>query len=122
MTSFRNLRKLVLIILIPALCWLFYNQVANWHYARLPNGLMIEHSHPYNKHTASSHSPIPNHSHTKSELLHLDIISHFFVLLITAFLLRQLIRTFTTTPVPIHVRIIIKAEYGLVKDSRAPPA
>lgn len=121
MFFFRHFRLLFLILILPALVWLFYNQEANWHYTRLPNGMLIEHAHPYDKHN-SSHSPVQNHSHTKSELLYLDIITHFFVLVITSLVLGQIIRTFTVFPIPLRRGTILLPKHLLVKNSRAPPS
>lgn len=121
MSFFRHFRLLFVVLILPALVWLFYNQEANWHYTRLPNGMLIEHAHPYDKHN-SSHSPVQNHSHTKSELLYLDIITHFFVLVITPLALSQVIRTFTIFPVPLRQGTNLFSEQLLVEDSRAPPS
>ncbi|MCD6565875.1 MAG: hypothetical protein J7K53_08015 [Bacteroidales bacterium] len=120
MSSFRYLKILLLVVLIPAMTWMFYNKEANWHYTRLPNGMVIVHAHPYDKHS-HSHTPFPNHSHTKSELLYLDIITHFSILIITTFVLGQLIRILLTTLLLIRIRTIVLPAYRLIKDSRAPP-
>ena len=120
MSFLRHIKKLILILLIPALCWVFYNHAANWHFHILPNGMIVEHAHPYDKH-ANPDSPFHNHNHTKSELLYLDIITHVLVVIVAAFFLSQIFRAFTQLSIPLRPLVRIPADYGQVKDSRAPP-
>jgi len=83
--------------------------------------MLIEHAHPYDKH-GNSNLPGPNHSHSESELLFLDIITHIFVLIIIPLALGKLIRTYTISPIPLRPPNTISPEKVLVKDSRAPPS
>lgn len=78
----RNIRRLVIIILLPALCWLFFNAVYNRHFHELSSGIIISHSHPYDK-TKDCSNPYASHSHSEDEFLLYDIISDtiLFVLL-----------------------------------------
>jgi hypothetical protein len=116
-----TLRKLLLALVLPALIWLFYNQTANWHYTRLANGALIEHAHPYDKH-GNSNLPGPNHPHSESELLFLNLITHIIVLIIIPLALGKLIRKYTISPIPLRPRNTFPPAKLLVKDSRAPPS
>lgn len=53
---------------------LFYNQSANWHLHQLPNGVLVEHAHPYSK-TTSHETPYQNHTHSDFEMLIFGLLS-----------------------------------------------
>ena len=69
-------RKFVSITAIPIVLLLFHNQAANWHLHKLPNGILIEHAHPYTN-NSSSEFPFQNHQHSSLEIHILAIISSF---------------------------------------------
>lgn len=86
----RRIARVGLIVLLPVLLMLFHNQLANWHYHVLQNGMVVKHAHPYNK-PENAGSPIGNHKHSDSEFLHFgqftDIASltSFFILTLLFF-------------------------------------
>jgi hypothetical protein len=82
------MRVFVSIVLVPLLLLFFFNRVANWHYHILPNGLVIEHSHPYSSST-NSKSPYQNHSHTDFEIIVLSIITTLSGFLLVLFFLSK---------------------------------
>ncbi len=67
------MNKIASVLLIPIVALLFYNQVANWHFHKLPSGYIVEHAHPYSK-SQKSDSNFPKHSHTELELIVLAIL------------------------------------------------
>jgi hypothetical protein len=68
------MRNALSIIIIPIVLLLFYNQAANWHLHKLPNGIVIEHAHPYAK-DKTDDTPFQKHSHNNFEYLVLALIS-----------------------------------------------
>jgi hypothetical protein len=74
----KRILSLVLIFLTLAL---FFNNAVNWHYHKLPNGMIIEHAHPFNK----SASPLEKHNHSDIEFLILELIYYSGILLLLVF-------------------------------------
>jgi len=75
-----NYRKFLVIILLPAISWLFFNSVYYRHLHQLSSGITITHAHPYNKTTDdSSTCPFPSHNHTEDEYILYDVISNTIV-------------------------------------------
>ncbi len=59
-------------ILLPAICFLMWNSIANLHTHHLSNGVIISHAHPYKK--------LPDnqqHSHNNQEIFFLQQITTF---------------------------------------------
>lgn len=67
------MKRLLTLITLPLVLLLFYNQAANWHFHMLPNGIVIEHAHPYSK-SSSTESPFQKHTHNEIEILILGLI------------------------------------------------
>ena len=82
------LSKAFLLALIPLTMLLFHNQLSNWHYHMLSNGMMVKHAHPYNK-AENPGSPLSNHTHSDFEFLLFGQLSNIslilFFLLFTLF-------------------------------------
>lgn len=78
------LSRVFLLALIPLIMLLFHNQLSNWHYHMLGNGMLVKHAHPYNK-AENPGSPLSNHTHTDFEFLLLSQLST--ISLIVVFLL-----------------------------------
>jgi hypothetical protein len=68
------MKRIIAFTSILTFVLLFYNNAANWHLHILPNGIIIEHAHPYSK-TNNPDTPFQKHSHNKLELLILGLIS-----------------------------------------------
>ena len=120
MSIFRKIRKPVLVLLMFALCLVFYNHANNWHYHMLNNGVVIEHSHPYDK-QGDRGTSFPSHNHSKSSLLFFDMISNLFVLLIVAIGVQQVFRRLSFIIVPSFIPELIKVDCRRTKSPRAPP-
>ncbi|MBE9480625.1 MAG: hypothetical protein IMY69_02895 [Bacteroidetes bacterium] len=79
--SFAQGKKIVFIVLLlPAIFGLFFNQATNGHYHKLPNGEIVHHSHPYH-HQDNHESPFENHPHSESEYFILALLSNPLTLL-----------------------------------------
>ena len=74
MRLIRFYKSLVIALVFPALCVLFFNNVANNH-QHLISGYPVSHAHPFNKNTSGSIPYQPN-KHTDKELLLLYLISN----------------------------------------------
>jgi hypothetical protein len=80
------LRKLVLLILLPALSWLFFNSIYYRHLHQLSTGIIISHSHPFEKTTKeTSDSPFASHNHSEEEFFLYDTISNTILYFLLAF-------------------------------------
>lgn len=78
------MKKIISLLLVLPMLWLFHNRMANWHLHELSNGIVIEHAHPYEKSPGSSSE---NHQHSAFEFLLLDILfkAVYFILVLPAF-------------------------------------
>ena len=94
MQFIRRYRKFILIILFPAICWLFINNHINRHSHQLKSGYIIYHAHPYEKDNTGK-LPFQSHHHSNNELFILDLISNVLFVLAILFSLnvfKKLIR------------------------------
>ncbi len=84
MQAIRKIKKIALLITLPLVMWLFFNQVAFWHYHILENGVVVEHAHPFKNSTLPG-TPYQQHQHSDFEyslLAQLSIITGLLVLLL----------------------------------------
>jgi len=77
----RNLYKIILLLTLPLVMWLFFNQVANWHLHVLDNGIVVEHAHPF-KNNSLLGTPYQNHHHTDLEYSILSQISNITTIIL----------------------------------------
>jgi len=75
MNWLRRIAKVGLIMLLPVLLMLFHNQLSNWHFHVLHNGMVVRHAHPYDR-PEHAGSPVSDHSHSDSEFLHFGQLSN----------------------------------------------
>lgn len=130
-------RSILLLLLLPAILWLFFNTTANRHIHVLSNGYVISHAHPFVKNhqdpdafplddpsalPLDDPSALPSHQHTNKELLLLSLFSEFLFSIITLIITRPLIHAFPqitrsrfTHPEPAR-------QYYHVHHYHAPPA
>ncbi len=117
-------RIFVLIILIP-LCWLFYNNVANWHYHQDNFGNPVKHSHPYNPvSSADCCESTPagnNHEHSAKELLLLNMISNAGIIILLALTVFQLTLFKVRVKRPEIEPVLIPVSAHSIPLLRAPP-
>lgn len=117
---FQNNKYLVLIVL-PAIFWLFTNSVINWHYHQLYNGILIKHAHPYEKQSTDK-ILVQSHHHSNVKLVFLDLLCNPLVLLAVFFFSIGKFLSYSTLrknifnlPVPIR-------KFYNIPDYHAPPA
>ncbi len=72
-----NHRQIVAALLLPAMCWLFFNSAANWHYHLSPTGEIVKHSHPYTHSEGEDNGaqPFQEHSHKQSDFASLEQVT-----------------------------------------------
>ncbi len=116
----RTLRETQLILLLPAVMWLYTNALINTHYHYLSDGQIISHAHPYDKATDQG-TPFKSHQHTKAQLIFLSLIDKTDVViagfLIIGLLITSIPKRKVFTFSEIHVKV-----YYLVFNYHAPPA
>jgi hypothetical protein len=74
-----------LLLLIPVTMLLFHNQLSNWHYHVLGNGILIKHAHPCSK-ADKPGTPFNSHKHTDFEFFILGQLASLTLLVILFFI------------------------------------
>jgi len=118
------LRKLVLLILLPALSWLFFNSIYYRHLHQLSTGIIISHAHPYEKTTTNTpDSPFASHNHSDEEFFLYDTISNTILHFLFAFFGLLLLILFNVKKLKNHFQQkIYSQEAFLLQYYRGPPA
>ena len=116
---FKNMKKIIPLLLVLPILWLFHNRMANWHFHELSNGIVIEHAHPYEKSPGTSSE---NHQHSAFEFLLLDLLfkAVYFILVLASFyqfFLRKLL-VFKELLIQQFVSLILQG----IPSLRAPPS
>jgi hypothetical protein len=100
--------RILILIILPAVVWLFTNSVVNRHVHVLSEGYIVTHAHPFAKQQTDSKDPNP-HQHNKNELFLLNlfdtyIYSSISVLVLKSFLnaCPQLLRFRVSHQVPVR--------------------
>ena len=83
----------LLLLLLPAVVWLFYNTTVNRHIHICADGFVISHSHPFTKGQADS-DPSRTHQHTDKELMLLSLFSDPVATIIFLFFLLPFIQAY----------------------------
>jgi len=95
--------KLLVIIALPAVMFLYFNQASNWHYHITNNGFIVEHAHPFSNNIIPG-TPFQDHEHSDAEYLFLAEMMHslgfVLVVLLLLGLLLQPKREATLLPIP----------------------
>jgi hypothetical protein len=115
------MKKLISIFMIVSVMMLFYNNIANWHYHKLPNGIVVEHAHPFSKPASDPFYPFQKHQHSDIEYLILDIvysIGLIIVLMYTGLLLFLKLQKITRVLLPVPV---FSSNNQALPPLRAPP-
>jgi len=123
MKSSNNYRKLVLVILLPALSWLFFNSVYYRHLHKSASGITISHAHPYSSTDDYSDSPFASHTHTENEFILYDIISNVILLIvITAAITISFLKKYQPEYKLIVQERVGKSYHYLLQEYRGPPS
>ena len=116
----RELSKSLLLLLLPAVIWLFINATVNRHNHYLSGGYIISHAHP-NDTTPSNPDPLNSHHHNGLELFLLSLVSDpitttAIVFLLVLFLLALMLMFRPHYEVMVPVRRLYQ-----VRNYHAPP-
>lgn len=119
MQYLRRYGKSILILLFPAICWLFINNAINRHSHLLTSGDIVSHAHPYQKEDTNK-SPFQSHHHSGSELIILNLVSNILVILCIPFIInfsKKFLKEIITKPgsIPICLNTYTSQNY------RGPP-
>ena len=116
----KDLLKILLLFLLPAVLWLFVNASINRHNHYLSGGYIISHAHPYEK-SPTSPDPGNKHHHSGIELFLLSFISDpdstgaiVFILVLFLLAIIQLLSYRHELVVPVR-------EHYQVRNYHAPP-
>ncbi len=95
--------KLLVIIALPAIMFLYFNQSANWHYHITEDGFIVEHAHPFANNMIPG-TPFQDHEHSDAEYLFLAEMMQSLGFVLVVFLLLGLLlqakRSSSLTPLP----------------------
>jgi len=116
----RKLKQLFVLLTLPLVMFLFFNQVAFWHYHVLENGMVVEHSHPF-KNNPKPGTPFQNHHHTDFEYSILAQISSMISLLVVFLVLGLIISSIAAFLNSYYRTAICQSSYLLVYRLRGPP-
>ncbi len=98
--------KLLAVIVIPAVMFLYYNQSANRHYHITEKGFVVEHAHPFSN-SLIPETPFQDHEHSDAEYLFLAEMMHspgiVFVILLLLGLILHPKRVKTLLPLPAFI-------------------
>lgn len=83
--------SILLLLLLPALMWLFFNTTFNRHIHVLSDGYVITHAHPFVQDQAAS-DPSKTHRHTKKELLLFGLFCEIAFTVLTLLVLKPSLR------------------------------
>ena len=120
MTIFRRYKRLLFLLIFPAVCILFYNSAINIHSHKL-NGNIITHAHPFTDNSESS-APYQDHKHTSLELFFFDKIFFLFSTIVGAMFAVQIILNFKVKARIILPEFSIQKIFTPLDNSRGPPA
>lgn len=120
MAWLRRIGKFLLLLSIPAMLLLFYNQAAYWHYHILGDGTVVKHAHPYNTESSGT-TPYQNHRHSDFELLALAQLTEILTLVLTALFIAGLFKTSMPARTPRPEPIYLTPPFLSTISLRAPP-
>jgi len=116
----RKLKQLFVLLTLPLVMFLFFNQVAFWHYHILENGMVVEHSHPF-KNNPKPGTPFQKHHHTDFEFTVLAQISHLAGILVVFLVLGLIINSVAAPFNKYFKTAIYRSSYLLTDRLRGPP-
>lgn len=120
MDRIRKIKKVVLLLALPLVMWLFFNQAAFWHYHIVGNGVVVEHSHPYKNHTLPG-TPFQKHHHSDFEYSILAQLSNILTLIIFFFALGFIANTLYKPVFNLYRQVGLKAVFHSLLFLRGPP-
>lgn len=115
-----SIHRFFLLLTLPLVLWLFFNQAAFWHYHILDNGIVVQHAHPF-KNSPKAGTPFQSHQHSDFEYSVLAQISQVAALLLVLVLLGFLWQIFKGTLNKIYRSIWVATPAYSHALLRAPP-
>ncbi|WP_088653755.1 hypothetical protein [Geofilum rhodophaeum] len=73
----RNIKQGLVLLSLPFVLLLFYNNNSNWHYHQQQNGTLVRHAHPYSVGQVPG-TPVQDHPHSTADWLVLTLLSAGF--------------------------------------------
>jgi 4-amino-4-deoxy-L-arabinose transferase-like glycosyltransferase len=116
----RGLSKGILLLLLPAVIWLFVNATVNRHYHYLSKYNIVSHAHPYHKNPADT-DPAGSHQHSGSELLLLSLVSDPDTTASIIFLLVLFLLAVMLMSIPFYDVVVPIRRLHQVHNYHAPP-
>ncbi|MBW6479538.1 MAG: hypothetical protein K0B37_08930 [Bacteroidales bacterium] len=116
----RKLKKLFVLLTLPMVMFLFFNQVAFWHYHVLENGMVVEHSHPF-KNNPKPGTPFQKHHHSDFEFTVLAQISHLAGTLLAYLVLGLIINNIAAPLNNFYKAADYRSSYLITEKLRGPP-
>jgi hypothetical protein len=119
----RNIiKRLLILAMIPTALLLFQNHLSNWHYHVLSNGIVVKHSHPYNK-AENPGNPLSNHKHSEFEHFILAQLSGLSLLIAFALVAFAFIfAIYAVLLLPGFQFHFLRQQYLALQPLRAPPS
>ncbi|MDP2236065.1 MAG: hypothetical protein Q8J88_06500 [Bacteroidales bacterium] len=121
MKFLRAFGKLFLILSLPVLMLLIYNQTVNWHFHLLKDGTIVKHAHPYSNETQGT-TPFQKHQHADSEFLFYAQIAQILILLIVLLLAAAMISSLSRIRSKPLNSVVLKPPFLELLSLRGPPS
>ncbi|MGM0574022.1 MAG: hypothetical protein ACQESL_09755 [Bacteroidota bacterium] len=78
--------RILTFLMVLSIGWLFFNDLANWHYHTSPCGMPVRHAHPYESPPGDNTTPFDSeksgHEHSGGELYLLAMLSDISMLVL----------------------------------------
>lgn len=120
MRFLRFFSKFFLLVSLPVIMMLFYNQSVNWHYHLLKDGSVIKHAHPYSN-EAQGTAPFQKHQHTDTEFIFFAQFSQISLILVAALLTFGLVYLQLKTKIRLSEIEFLRPRFLESQSLRAPP-
>ncbi len=120
MNRIREIKKVLLLVALPMVMWLFFNQAAFWHYHTMGNGVVVEHAHPYKNHTLPG-TPFQKHHHSDFEYSILAQLSNILILLLFLIVLGLVVNTSNRPVFNFYRSVFATTDYHFFRYLRGPP-
>jgi hypothetical protein len=120
MNSIRKIKKIILLLAMPLVLWLFFNQVAYRHYHITGQGIVVEHSHPF-KNNSQPGTPFQRHQHSDFEYSILAQLSNIFTTLVLLIVLGIFFKSRHLTVNFFYQKDFYPSDYCFIQPLRGPP-
>src|SRR6056297_914430 len=112
----------IVAVMLPIICWVFFNSIHNGHFHKLPSGEIIYHSHPHHDDNQSSSDPFNKHNHTKAQFVIIQQLNQGFENEVPSQYDFSLLPTHTRNLQSLYKSVIVEGNVNYMFCLRAPPA